>query len=60
MIENPFIRVDKVEGQQMLEGAFIDPPYRCHFDIRFNADWEETKQARSIKGNIVYVDKGDL
>ena len=60
MIENPFIRVDKVEGQQMLEGAFIDPPYRCHFVIRFNADWEETKQARSIKGNIVYVDKGDL
>jgi hypothetical protein len=44
-------------GEQMMEGAFKTDTYRCHFDIRFEADWTETKQYKSIKGNVVDIDK---
>jgi len=57
MIENPFIKSSKVMGEQMMEGAFKTDTYRCHFDIRFEADWTETKQYKSIKGNVVDIDK---
>ena len=57
MIESPFIKSHKVQGEQMMEGAFKTDTYRCHFDIRFEADWTETKGYKRIKGSVVDVDK---
>ena len=57
MIENPFIKSSKVMGEQMMEGAFKTDTYRCDFNIRFEADWTETKQYKSIKGNVLDIDK---
>jgi hypothetical protein len=57
MIESPFIKSGEVQGEQMMEGAFKTDTYRCHFDIRFEADWTETKGYKRIKGSVVDVDK---
>jgi len=52
IIENPFVKMNKLVGEQMMEGVTKVDTYRCHFNIRFDADWTETKQHKRIKGNV--------